>query len=198
MNGLRFFQRRRYSVSFAGKDDTGLCFHHLADDLGGIMCRNSSLAILAFVSAASLLAQFAAAADIAWLLDGVTFTDGGTASGYFVYNADTGGFGDFSLSTSGGNTTDFPPFVYDETDAFGSTHQFDAGLQPSLLFTQDGSGSQLRQFRVTPTDALTDAGGTTVIVLDYTGSNECFNCNPFRHIASGNLIADTIFIDGFE
>lgn len=144
----------------------------------------------------------ARAADIAWLLDGVTFTDGGTASGYFVYHADTGAVADFALSTSGGNTSNFVPYTYSPDDANASRPTIDGNSIKTIEFTSTddsiGAPPSYRQLRITPVADLTDTGGTVAIEIAGSLSVECYNCGRFRDIASGNLVSDTLFVDGFE
>ena len=42
------------------------------------------------------------AAPLRWNLDGVTFPDGGSANGSFVYDADTGMYSDIGINTTAG------------------------------------------------------------------------------------------------
>jgi hypothetical protein len=142
------------------------------------------------------------AAGIAWLLDGVTFTDGGTASGYFVYDADSGTVSTFTVSTDGGNTTAFTPYTYSPDDANPSRPTIDANPIKTIEFTSTddsiGVPPSYRQLRITPQADLTDAGGTVAIEIAGSLSVECYNCGRFRDIASGNLVSDTVFVDGFS
>jgi hypothetical protein len=52
---------------------------------------------------AALSAQSASANPILWNLVGVTFDDGGTASGSFVYDADTNTYSNISITTTAGS-----------------------------------------------------------------------------------------------
>jgi hypothetical protein len=51
-----------------------------------------------------LTAQTASAVPIQWTLDGVTFIDGGTASGSFVFDADLSIYSSINTSTTAGST----------------------------------------------------------------------------------------------
>lgn len=134
-------------------------------------------------------AATADAAPLRWVLSGVTFADGGIATGSFFFDADTSTVSNWNVSVSGGNTGTFPPFTYDvgssDVNVFnagnpGDTINFSAGMAPS------------RDLRLTPVADLTNAGGS--VALDLTtmnameGNLECFNCSPSRFITAGALV----------
>ena len=133
----------------------------------------------ALASASAIPAQ---AAEVVWSLQGVSFTDGGIASGTFTFNADTNTISAFSLSVSGGNTTDFPAFTWDSSTA-------DAVYVPIFTGLNFRSTSSLRQLRLDPVGSLTNAGGTVALDLSSIFGGECYNCTPYRAFSSGSLVA---------
>jgi len=157
--------------------------------------------LLSFLGLACL-GRDASARNIAWLLDGVTFVDGGTASGYFVFDADRNRIGDFSVSVDGGNETELAPYTYTPDDANPSLPTIDSNPVPTIEFTSTddsiGTPASYRQLRITPADNLSNAGGTVAIDLASSLSVECYNCARARDIASGDLVSDTLFSDGFD
>src|SRR5258708_17612531 len=46
---------------------------------------------------------FASAAPVVWTLSGVTFSDGGTASGSFIFDADTNTYSSINVTTTTGS-----------------------------------------------------------------------------------------------
>lgn len=142
-----------------------------------------------FVRALALFASFvfccaANAYPVTWTLSGVTFDDGGTATGYFVYDADIDTLSTFSVSVAGGATTTFPPFTYDNASSSGSVYSFGAGDVGTVL---DQNGTS-RGIRIPAVSALTDAGGTLAVNIAGRGAAECYNCGPARVFTGGNLI----------
>lgn len=147
------------------------------------MRRIFRFATAAFAFCLSLACSSGAFAfPVTWTLSGATFSDSGTATGSFVYDADTNTLSNWSVSVAGGNTTTFPPVTYDTTTAGGYYSPSNAttiGVNLSI-------GS--RQLRMPGTSALSDAGGTLAINLASGFQGECFNCSPYRGFTAGNLI----------
>ncbi|MBU6198744.1 MAG: hypothetical protein KGI64_09655 [Xanthomonadaceae bacterium] len=127
-------------------------------------------------------ASGAFAFPVTWTLSGATFSDSGTATGSFVYDADTNTLSNWSVSVAGGNTTTFPPITYDTTSASGYYSPSNATTLGVLL----SIGS--RQVRIPGTSALSDAGGTLAINLASPAQGECYNCAPYRVFAAGSLV----------
>jgi hypothetical protein len=119
----------------------------------------------------------AQATPITWNLNGLTFDDGTTATGSFVFDANTHTSSSFNVSTMAG---DLPAFTY---NIGNSGLYYGGGFGPNnfVLFTDDGG----RYFNFSFTDALTDAGGTVSLVP--FGSYECFNCTPYRLVVAGSV-----------
>jgi hypothetical protein len=97
----------------------------------------------------------AAASPIQWTLTDVLFEDGGTASGSFIYDADTNAFSAIAINTSGGTLA--PPATYTAV-IFGTAG--DAALVPAA--GPDLTGASLLQlvFQF----PLTNAGGLVFLV----------------------------------
>ena len=137
------------------------------------------------------LPSIASADGVTWDLSGVTFDDGGTASGSFVYDADTNTVSDIDIVTTAG--TAFGGATYTGSDpAFGP-------FPDQLVAVTDAS---LADFTGTPVlnllflDSLTDAGGT-VDLLDAIETtcfdSDCTDTGPFlRDITAGEVVAGQI------
>lgn len=97
-----------------------------------------------------LLSAPALAVPVLWSVEDVVFEDGGTASGTFVFDADTSLYSDIDITTTAG--TDLPGASYGTP--------LDT-LDPFLLetFFSDISTDVILQLSFA--DALTNAGGTT-------------------------------------
>ena len=127
------------------------------------------------------LGVLARAGDVRWTLSGGGFSDGGTLTGSFVFNADTGQVRSWNFSVNGGDLGNFPPFVFDP----GSSSQFGAPgaftFQGPLFPAISPFPNANRQLRIGPFDAaLTNAGGSVATVASPSGNAECYNCAPFR------------------
>lgn len=130
------------------------------------------------------------AEPVTWTLSGVTFTDGGTASGSFVYDADSAPnylVSSWSISVAGGDTTTFPPLTYDQSNSTGSynTNSPSESINYGLILSLNGSS---RGFRMPATTVLSNAGGTLPVNTTGSGAGECYNCGPFRGFSGGTLI----------
>jgi hypothetical protein len=117
----------------------------------------TSPARIAFAAAAALTMWSSAAfsSPVQWTLTDVLFEDGGTATGSFVYDADTNEFSTISIATSGGTLS--PPASYSSL-LIGSAG--DAALVPAA--GPDLTGSALLQliFQF----PLTNAGGIVFLI----------------------------------
>jgi hypothetical protein len=107
----------------------------------------------------SLSLSAAHATPITWTLQDVTFDDGGTALGSFVYDADSGIHGTYSsisvVTTPG---TSFAGTIYADTTGIGSSTLFQAVDGPV-----DGDFSGDNALTFWHSAALTNAGGTVPI-----------------------------------
>jgi hypothetical protein len=159
-------------------------------DLGDKMVENEAALVFApevamrkLLIITLLSAGMSLAAPVTWTLSNVVFTDGGTATGWFVYETSSNTVTSYSISVSGGNTTTFPPRVYQ----IGIGDNLEAGVFPSQgyigFFT---TGTRLVTLPVLPLPA---AGGVVSLNLTNPYGAECYNCNPYRQFASGQVTA---------
>ena len=127
--------------------------------------------------------SFALADGITWNLSGVTFDDGGSASGSFVYDAPSNTFSAIDITTTAGSA--FAGATYTGlSGAFGSSNT-GMLLGPSgnltdtaLLFLMFGAN-------------LTNSGGT--VPLNGVGEGtcddaDCFNSTLLRSITAGDVV----------
>jgi len=136
------------------------------------------------------------ARPITWTLN-ATFDDGGTASGGFTYDADTGTFSNWNVSTAGGNTSVFFPFTFTTSNSTLGFNQNDkSGRQ--FVFSSNATfpdslapNPESLDLGITPVSPMSDAGGTLEISPGATlvFSGECFDCGPARNITVGTLSA---------
>ena len=135
------------------------------------------------------VAVAANAGPITWTLSDAVFGDGGTAVGSFVYDWSIQTVLSYSILTSGGNETDFPPFLFQN----GGPNNIGVSVAPGPDYISfysnftNGNPNGL-DLRLGPVSGLTDAGG--VVDLDLSDSVQCYNCSPFRLFVSGQMIAE--------
>ena len=138
----------------------------------------------AIAAAALVFAPAVALADpVTWTLSGATFDDGGTASGSFVYDADTDTYSSVQITTTAGTQRSGTTFV----DPIGLYTRSD------LLYvaTSGGAGIGLSSLYLAFDVPLTDAGGVIGIggVEGTCTSNNCgAQGQPMRNI-TGSVIA---------
>ena len=141
----------------------------------------------------ALLVGVVQAAPVVWTMSGVTFDDGGTATGSLTYDADSNVYSDWSISVSGG-TLAAPGGLPDMTYAVGNA-QISNAAATGLLLIDFNVG---RVLRMNWSGALTNGGGTSFLATgDFnfaTGAYECgnFNCSPVRTMTSGVLVGGTV------
>jgi hypothetical protein len=122
------------------------------------------------------------ASVIDWTLEGVTFDDGGTASGTFSIDSSTGDLVSYDITTTDGTT--LVGTVFDPSTAPFVAYG-DYGPNSFLLLTVAGTRYITLEFL----NPLT-SGGTDPIIPGYdpvsnTGSYECNNCAPARFVTAG-------------
>lgn len=152
-----------------------------------------SRAGLAAVIAVGLVAGTTAAraGNIDYVLQNVTFDDGGTASGSFTVDPSSGAIQTLSITTTAGST--LPGYSYSYpggTLTLGQPAFFASSPDPTLSFEllmppfpNDTIVLEL-QFE----NPLT-GGGVDPIVVGTGVSYECDNCNPFREVTGGDIAA---------
>src|SRR4051812_46204491 len=130
------------------------------------------------------LSSVSFADNVTWTLNNVTFSDGGTATGSFTYNADNNTFANWNIITSANG-----PFGANYNPGTGGVFTLAFGNPLDTIIFNVG----LLQFRITPLSQLTNAGGNIALNLNTAGNGsggiECFNCSPVRLIVSGDLSA---------
>ncbi len=150
-------------------------------------------------------------ADIVnWQLNGVTFSDGGVATGNFSWDTSTSTIVSYHISVSGGNTTNFSPTIYESSNP---NDNVDSALFPSFDYvrnlpkpypnnaigitdrSQHAPGNYAANRFITLSFAST-LSTPVASNLVYTGttyngvnivSEECFNCAPYRQVTGGYI-----------
>jgi hypothetical protein len=150
-----------------------------------------SRAGLAAMLAVGLFASTTAAraGEIEYVLQNVTFDDGGTASGTFTADTSSGAIQTLSITTTAGSTLPGYSYTYPGgTLTLGQPAFFASSPDPTLSFEllmppfpNDTIVLEL-QFQ----NPLTD-GGVDPIVTGTGVSYECNNCNPFREVTGGDI-----------
>ncbi|MGA8538604.1 MAG: hypothetical protein WB566_03850 [Terriglobales bacterium] len=118
----------------------------------------------------ALCAISAHAVPLTWTLQGVTFADGSTASGTFVYDADNpvpnGTYSNISITTTAGTTVLASGFPYISPNQVS----YELRLFPVTTTNPDLTGTPSLWFRFAL--PLGDAGGTSPLIL--TGPQQSF------------------------
>lgn len=145
-----------------------------------------------------LTAAGASCNPITWTLSNVTFNDGGTLNGTFVFDADTGTVSNWNFTASSGST--LGAFTWNSSVSSGS---YVAGgdvtcAGPCLEFSSfatfpDCCGTNVsRILDLGFLSALTDSGGVVTLNTNNSNNNaghECINCAPFRLVTGGTVQA---------
>jgi hypothetical protein len=126
----------------------------------------ATIAILSFANSAS-------AVPLPWTLMSVSFTDGGSATGTFTFDAVTNTYSAFNINVSGGNEMLFPPFTYSQgTSSVLSTSSAIGLTLVSNEMVNSGLGVTHRFLNLpfgenTTFIPLTDAGGVVPIMSSF-------------------------------
>ena len=125
---------------------------------------------------------------ITWTLNDVVLADGAVASGFFEYAGGAVDPTNWSISVSGGNTTNFPAVTYSPAN---SGSGFSNSVVAIFDFNDDTGGpfTNERQIRFSiGTSLLTSSGSMLPLDLSNVNDNvECYTCSPFRAISAGSL-----------
>ncbi|MCX7099612.1 MAG: hypothetical protein NTV43_17095 [Methylococcales bacterium] len=150
--------------------------------------------VLAFICAA-MGGWPAQASIIEWTLNNVTFSDGGTASGSFIWNSSTNAISTWTIQVSGGSTDflaiSYTPFQPSGTG--GTLFGNNAGVTFSLFDSHAPAyaSSSLRYLVLAMVAPLNAHGGSLAMATLAGGfpsqGFECFNCNPGRSVTSGEI-----------
>lgn len=130
----------------------------------------------------------ASAAPLTWTVTGV-FDDGGSLSGSFTYDADTGSISNFNVTTTAGST--LSGYNYTPSDSSAFYNATEAPVCTANCFEFSRNDNQLYLLLEFPTP-LTDGGGTVNFVLGTNNPNasyECTNCGTGRFLTSGSATA---------
>jgi hypothetical protein len=133
---------------------------------------------------ALLVVGVSLAAPRTWTLQNATFTDGGVATGSFVFDSSTNSLVSYSISVSGGDTTTFPAFTYQN----GTAHNLGGSAFAGLIDLETDllTGGSPRELRL-PVLPLPSTGGTVNFNLTNGAQAECYNCSPYRTFATGQV-----------
>jgi PEP-CTERM motif len=142
-----------------------------------------------FAVAGLLSASPAEASPIVWTFSGLTFNDGGTASGSFVYDAAINDYSAISITTTAGSIRSGATYTTDD-DAFGflstATHMMAIPTPPISV----GAPALYMSF----SSPLTNAGGT--VGFNFLEEGSCANVSgglcqgflPLRSFSAGHLV----------
>jgi hypothetical protein len=166
-----------------------------SDNLG----RGSNVAFAAaLVAGASFMALPANASTIDWTLSGVTFDDGGTASGTFSTDSTSGSVTAFDITTTAG--TSLPGFLYDSASSFQFTNNY-FNANSFLLLSDFGLPYLTLEFNNPLTSPGIDAlvpGQFDVRVGGWECNNNCRDITGGEAVSATPLPATwTMLIAGF-
>jgi hypothetical protein len=142
-----------------------------------------------------LWGQNANAAPILWTLDDVTFRDGGTASGSFIFDADTSIYSSIDVETTAGSTVL-------SGRSYQIEHPFYVGSPMFLVMIESlPVAFGTRSLQLPFAEDLTNAGGTVTLGRLFNfGEGSCGGppCQdvtealPLRYIADGQVIGTPV------
>lgn len=141
-------------------------------------------------------AALASAAPVTWTMSGARFADGGTFTGTFTIDADSGVVSSWNFVAGAGST--LGAFTWTPSDSSAS-YTAAAGqgcggpciafFSNDTFFVHGAPQNEARILHLVFTAAPTDAGGTISIYTNNQNDNaaaECFNCAPFRLFTAGS------------
>jgi len=144
------------------------------------------------VSVAALFSASANATPVVWYLSGVTFADGGTASGSFTYDADTNVYSTISVSTTVGSIITTPKSYDVATSSLGcNTPEVVCLINSADAANCAGKTGVTFAHVGTP---LTNAGGTITLTFAREYTFENFTCStvgePKRSVTAGSFTSN--------
>lgn len=134
----------------------------------------SRLRILLTVLGLAVFSVTASAIPVRWTLSGVTFSDGGTASGSFIYDADLNQYSNISITTTPGSV-----ILTGATFQFVDSIPFAPSATGVLLTAQNGG--DLTGTRGTApffTPGLTNAAGSVAIFMQEGSCSDAVCTGP--------------------
>lgn len=133
----------------------------------------------------------ASAMPLTWTLSGVVFEDGGTASGSFVYDADTNTYGTISVTTTAGTLFGGATYTLPDPGVNPIYYAGDAVFVTGPAADYTG----LPVISLVPPGVYTDAGGT--LPIDGSAEFTCTTANcdfgiKVRYITAGFVSASSV------
>ena len=129
----------------------------------------------------------AAATPLTWQMHDLRFADGGTVTGFFVFDAGLGLMGTYALQVRGGDVAVFPEvdFTSDNSELLpGHANQ-------AFTFALPGASGR-RDLRLVFAEPLTEVPATRTLALTGHVSVDCYNCDPFRAFVDGRAVSAVV------
>lgn len=161
-------------------------------NLGKIIEMNLCISLAAASAIMLIGAGSAGAGTIDFSLVGVTFDDGGTASGTFAVDGSSSAITTYDITTTGGTT--LPGFDYTPANSeFAATFGLGAGSPNETdISTLDLS----RYINLVFTGPLKNGGVDPLVLGSYAigaaGSYECNDCGGVRFVTGGEATQDVV------
>jgi len=142
----------------------------------------------------------ARAVPITWTLQDVSFLDGATASGSYVYDASTDTYSDIDISTTVGSLRAAATYVT-ECGAVAGCVAFSPNPQAALLLTSGGDADGQPAFLIGLASPMTDLGGTIPLIAGVaeqvtcatSGGNLCqVGGTPVDRVTAGSVSASEL------
>jgi hypothetical protein len=129
----------------------------------------SVFGVVALLVAAMVAPTTSKASPILWTLSGVTFDDGSTASGSFVFNADTDQYSSIDVITTAGSTFGAETYLFANACC--------SNADQLALATSAGSQTGLTLLFLQFFSPLTNAGGTATLGLVFESTCQNMDCS---------------------
>ena len=129
----------------------------------------------------------AAATPLTWQMHDLRFADGGTVTGFFVFDAALGLIGTYALQVRGGDTAVFP-----EVDFTSDNSEVLPGHASQAFTFALPVPSGRRDLRLVFAEPLTEVPATRTLVLTGHVSVDCYNCDPFRAFVDGRAVSAVV------
>ena len=157
-----------------------------------VMMLSKRVHFAALVSIVALFSASANATPVDWYLSGVTFADGGTASGSFTYDADTSTYSAISISTTAGSIiTTAKSYDVIKSGVGCSTPEVFCVINSADVANCAGKTGATFAHVGTP---LTNAGGTIALTFAREYTFENFTCStvgsPLRLVTTGSFTSN--------
>ena len=170
-----------------------MAFKSLATRAATSTLRGSCMAVLCILAATTA----AQATTKTYALVDVAFDDGGTANGFISFDSSVampafasfldGYVVGFDIATQGGNTVDFPEFVYSMSNAVGTAIFHPSGTFSGVNINLGAASVGARAFRMNFDPSSLGSGS---IALNFSSpylNQECYDCFPQRLVVAGSI-----------